>query len=58
VVASSFGGIEAKASGEGGGREVLRSTEARRDGGVESGEGRRSVSGIRRFAPSEERKAV
>jgi len=55
----SSGGIEEKAtSGDGGGRAVPSSAEARREGGVERGEGRRSVSGMRRFAPSEERKAV
>jgi len=47
-----------KASGEGGGSAALSSVEARSDGGVLSGEGRRSLSGMRRFALREERNAV
>lgn len=36
---------------------MARSADARRDGGVLRGEGSRSESGMRRFAPREERKA-
>jgi len=46
-----------KASGEGGGSVLVRSVDARSDGGVLCGVGRRSLSGMRRFAPSEERNA-
>jgi len=47
-----------KERGEGGGSVAESSVEAWSDGGVLCGVGSRSLSGMRRFALSDERKAV
>lgn len=55
-VSTSLTGIVGVASGEGGGRKLWKSRVAPRSG-VLVGEGSRSSSDIRKFAPSEMRKA-